>query len=125
MTNLAKVWSVFRGLAERDAALATRHLGPDLYVEHDPNVGDGVEGVRRYVAALAPDERLAVVRAYEVRLLVGQGDMVFLAALGTHAGAPCAYIDRYRVEDGTVMEHWGSPMNIAPAGTRKSSHPVL
>ena len=249
MTNLDKVRTVFQGVAERDAGLATRHLDPDRYVEHDPNVGDGVESVRRYVEALAPDERLALIRAYEdgahvvtqadgrvrgdgvffdvfrfegglivehwgfsapsgppnksghtqvdgpveagpeartaankafvrdyyetfhiagrhdlagryfagspmvrhepgvadgveaflrdlqvltrdrtideIRLFAGQGDMVFLAALGTHASAPCAYIDLYRVEKRTVMEHWGFPINIAPAGIRKTSHPVL
>ena len=45
-------------------------------------------------------------------LLVGQGDLVFIAARGTHAGEPCAYIDLYRVEAGKLVEHWGFPQAI-------------
>lgn len=249
MTNVDRVRAVFRAIAERDAALATRHLHPDRYVEHDANVADGVEGVRRYVEDLAPDDRLEVVRVLEdgdyvvvqsdgrirgdgtffdvfrfedgwivehwgfaapagppnrsghtqvdgpveparldetaasrafvreyyetfhvagrhdlaaryfvdspmirhepgvadgvdafladlailtrdrtideVRLLIGQGDLVFLAALGTHAGRPCAYLDLYRVEAGRVVEHWGFPAPIPPPSERKNHNPML
>ena len=249
MTNVEKVLDLYRGIAERDPALAVRHLQPDRYVEHDPHVEGGVAGVRRYVEALGPDDRLDVVRVLddgnqvvvqadgkvrddgtffdlfrfedglivehwgfaapagppnksghtqvdgpaepahldctaankafardyyenfhlagqydladhyfagspmvrhepgvedgtdnflrdlatltkdrtidELRLFAGQGDLVFLAALGTHAGAPCAYVDLYRVADERVMEHWGFFQPVPPAGGRRDVNPMI
>ncbi len=249
MTNIEKVLTLFCAVAEHDAALAIRHLDAVHYREHDPHVADGVEGVRRYIEDLAPDDRLEVVRVLEdgdcvvvqsdgqvrgdgtffdvfrfeggwifehwgfaapagppnrtghtqfsgpvsaacleetadnkafmreyyetfhvagrhdlaeryfagspmirhepgvadgvdaflsdlrtltrdrtideIRLLIGQGDLVFLAALGTHQDRPCAYVDLYRVEAGRVMEHWGFPQPIPPPGGRRNRNPML
>lgn len=249
MSNVDKALAIYRGIAARDPALATQHLNPYRYVEHDPAVSDGAEGVRRYVEALAPGDRLEVVRELEdgdqvlvqadgrvrddgtffdlfrfenglvgehwgfaapsgppnwsghtqvdgptaparldetaankafardyyeqfhlagrydlarryfagspmvrhepgvedgtdnflrdlailtrdrtidkLRLFVGQGDLVFLAALGTHVGEPCAYVDLYRVEGGRVMEHWGFSQAVPPANIRRNDNPML
>ena len=249
MTNIDKVRDVFRGIATRSPAMATRHLDAGCYVEHDPNVVDGIEGVRRYVAALGPDARMEIVRLFadgdyvvtqsdgdvrgdgtffdvfrfengaivehwgfaapsgppnksghsqvdgpveagrpedtaaskafvrdyyenfhlrgrydladryfagspmvrhepgvadgvdafladlkvatrdrtidEIRLLAGHGELVFLAALGTHAGEPCAYIDLYRVDRDTVAEHWGFFQPVPPAGARRNDNAML
>ena len=241
---------MFRGIATRDPALATRHVHPDKYVEHDPHLDDGVAGLRRYVEEIgAQEHRLDVVRAFEdgdhvvvqadgkvrgdgtffdvfrfedglivehwgfsapsgppnrsghtqvdgpvaperldetaanrgfvreyyqtfhiggrhdladrffagspmirhepgvadggdaflrdlavltrdrtideIRLLLGQGDLFFIAALGTHQEAPCAYIDLYRVEADRIVEHWGFPQAIPPANMRRNGAPVL
>lgn len=50
----------------------------------------------------------------ELKLLLGQGDLVFIVAKGTQEGKPCAYIDLYRVENEKIVEHWGFPQ-IVPA----------
>ena len=97
---------VYRGIAARDADLATRHLHPERYVEHDPQAGDRVEGVRRYVAALAPDDRLTVVRVLE------DGDQVMIQADGRVRGDG-TFFDLFRLENGLIVEHWGF---ATPAG---------
>ena len=250
MTNLDKVLTVFRGITARHASLATRHVHADKYVEHDPYVGDGVAGLRRYVEQIGSEEhRLDVIRAFEdgdhvvvqadgqvrgdgtffdvfrfedglivehwgfsapsgppnlsghtqvdgpvapvrldetaanrafvrdyyerfhiggrhdladrffagspmirhepgvadgvdaflrdlavltkdrtidqIRLLFGQGDLFFLAALGTHQGKPCAYVDLYRVEADRIMEHWGFPEAIPPPDMRRNRNEML
>ena len=53
MSNSDQVRELHRGNAARDADLAGLHLNAGTYVEHDPHVADGVEGVRGYVEALA------------------------------------------------------------------------
>ena len=249
MTDIDKVRELFHGIAIRDAAMAVRHLDPDRYVEHDPHVADGVDGVRRYVDALTPEMRLEIVRIFEdgdcvvtqadgqvrgdgtffdvfrfdggaivehwgfaapsgppnksghtqvdgpveagrpedtaankafrarllrevpppgpprprrplfrrqpmirhepdasdgvdafmrdlavvtrdrtiddIRLLLGRGDLFFLAVLGTHAGEPCAYIDLYRVERNTIAEHWGFSQSVPPASESRNGNAML
>ena len=61
----------------------------------------------------------------EIKLLLGEGDLFFLAALGTHRGDPCAYIDLYRVDRERIVEHWGFNGVIAPAEARSNRAPVL
>ena len=85
-----------------------RFFGDKVQVRHEPGVSDGVDAFRRDLEVLTRDRTID-----EIRLLLGQGDFVFLVALGTHAGSPCAYVDLYRVEDGKLVEHWGFPQAIA------------
>ena len=63
----------------------------------------------------------------EIKLLLGQGDLVFIAAKGTHEGNPCLYIDLYRVEDEKLVEHWGFPeFGSASSGMEKQQrHPLV
>ena len=249
MTHIDKVRILFEGMAGRDAERATRFIDPGRYVEHDPRIGDGVEGLKRYIGGLSPDDRLELVRAFgdgdfvvtqasgqvggagtffdvfrfehglvvehwgfsspagppnrsghtqvdgpvearsdvdtsrtkalvrsyyetvhlagrrdrisdfmpgdvqirhepgvadgvaeflrdlevitrdrtidEIRLLIGEGDFVFLVARGTHRGAPCAYVDLYRVEDDRLVEHWGFPQPIPPDDQLKNRNGML
>ena len=250
MNDINKAVTRFEGIARGDPALAVRYLDTRRYVEHDPRVGDGVEGLKRYVEEIASDQpELRVVRAYqdgpfvvtqadgrvqgdgtffdvfrfedglivehwgfsakagppnksghtqvdgpteaaheedteknkalvreyyeafhiagrhdvlphyfyndrcvrhepgvadgvgefvrdvqvlmrertieEIKLLIGQGDFVFLVAQGTHRGQPCAYVDLYRVEDDKIVEHWGFPQHIPPQKERENRNGVL
>ncbi len=61
----------------------------------------------------------------EIRLLLGQGDFVFVAAKGTHQGEFCAYIDLYRVENDKIVEHWGFPQQVPPPEVRKNDNGML
>ncbi len=92
----------------------------DLCVRHEPGVRDGVAEFLRDVAMLMLDRTID-----EIRLLLGQGDFVFIAAKGTHEGAPCLYIDLYRVEDEKIVEHWGFPQMVPPREDRKNQNDVL
>lgn len=249
MTNIDKVREVFRGVRTRDPTLAIRHFDAERYVEHDPNVANGVEGMRRYIETLASDMRLEIVRVFEdddfvvtqadgrirgdgtffdvfrfeggaivehwgfaapsappnasghtqvdgpvevgrdentavnkafvrgyyetfhlqgrhdladryfvnspmirhepgvsdgadaflrdlavatrdrtideIKLLLGRGNLVFLVALGTHHGKPCAYVDLYRVDQNSIVEHWGFFQAIPSAEIRGNNYPML
>ena len=248
-SNTRKAMTMFEGIGARDADLATKHINPDAYVEHNPDAGDGLERFREYIDRFPPGTHLQVVRAFEdgpyvftqtdghtsaqktffdvfrfedglivehwvfsakagpanqsghtqtdgptqakhledteknkifvrkyyetfhvagdrsqnadfftgdlmirhepgvrdgvteflrdvemlmqhrtineVKLLLGQGDFVFIAGKGTHEGAPCAYIDLYRVEDEKIVEHWGFPARIPPQEERRNNNGVL
>ena len=106
-------------LADRHDALR-RFMSGDVQIRHEPGVQDGVAA---FEADLA---RLTLARTIdEIVLLLGQGDLVFIAARGTHEGRPCAYIDLYRVEDGKLVEHWGFPEQVPPQEERRNGNGVL
>jgi len=84
-----------------------RFMSGDRQIRHEPGVRDGVDAFRTDLAVLTRDRTID-----DMVLLAAQGDFVFIAARGTHAGEPCAYIDLYRVEANQLVEHWGFPQAI-------------
>lgn len=112
MTNIDKIRAIFEGIAAGDAAAVTRHLDPERYLEHDPQVGDGVAGVERYIAEIASgDHRLDLVRVIE------DGDHIVTQADG-RIRDDGTFFDVFRFENGLVVEHWGF---AAPAGPPNQS----
>ena len=99
---------------------ARRWFAGDLMIRHEPEVADGVGEFLHDLEVLTRDRTID-----EIRLFAGQGDLVFLAAQGTHGGEPCAYIDLYRVEGGKIVEHWGFPQSFPAAEGRKNDNDLL
>ena len=97
-----------------------RYFANDVCVRHEPGVADGVPAFLRDLETLAHDRTID-----EIKLLLGQGDFVFLAAKGTHRGKSCLYIDLYRVEDDKIVEHWGFPEQVPPPEMRKNGNGML
>ena len=92
----------------------------DLMIRHEPGVRDGLGEFLRDVEVLMQHRTID-----EVKLLLGQGDFVFIAAEGTHEDAPCVYIDLYRVEEGKLVEHWGFPEKVPPREEWKNNNGML
>ena len=97
-----------------------RYFAGDLMIRHEPGVRDGVSEFLHDVEELMKHRTID-----EIRLLVGQGDLVFVAARGTHEGDACAYIDLYRVEDGKIVEHWGFPEMVPPREQWRNQNGLL
>ena len=92
----------------------------DLMIRHEPGVSDGLHEFLHDVELLMQHRTIE-----EIALLLGQGDLVFIAARGTHDSEPCVYIDLYRVEQQKIVEHWGFPEMVPPASERKSENVLL
>ena len=103
-----------------DRSQNDRYFTDDVMIRHEPGVRDGVQAFLRDVSVLMQHRTID-----EIKLLLGQGDFVFIAARGTHEGAPCLYIDLYRVENLKVVEHWGFPQPVPPQPQRKNRHGLL
>ena len=84
-------------------------MAGDRQIRHEPGVRDGVAAFKADLAELTRSRTID-----DLVLLVGQGDFVFIVALGTHESEPCAYIDLYRVVSGKLVEHWGFPQAMSP-----------
>ncbi len=91
-------------LNEKDVEKAKRYLG-DTYIQHNPRVPDGPEGLFRFIRFRR--ERYPNARN-EVKRVIAEADLV---ALHVHSvvipGTPGRRIvDIFRVQDGKVVEHW-------------------
>src|SRR5574340_366091 len=84
----------------------------DNYLQHNPQIADGLTGLGAALQALA-DQGVAMVYT-RVHKVVGEGNFVLVASEGTFGGAPVAYYDLFRVQDGKLAEHWDVIENIPP-----------
>ena len=97
-----------------------QYFSGDRCVRHEPGVSDGVGNFRRDL------EQLVKHRSIDgIKFLFGQGDFVFIAATGTVEGAPCTYLDLYRVQDEKIAERWGFPEPVPPQALRKNDNGML
>ena len=97
-----------------------QYFAGDRCVRHEPGVADGIAEFLRDLEVIGRDRTID-----EIELLLGQGDFVFLAARGTHRGAPCVYIDLYRVAGAKIVEHWGFPEQVPPPDEWKNGNGIL
>jgi predicted SnoaL-like aldol condensation-catalyzing enzyme len=85
----------------------------DPFLQHDPNVSDGLAGMRQYAAEIAasPQAKIKIYRTLE------DGDLVLLHSkyegLNVH-GASLVDFDLFRFKDGKIVEHWGGQEPEAP-----------
>ena len=90
----------------------TDYVSTETYLQHNPQVGDGLEGLAAFVGSLA-EQGLSMV--YEkVHKVIGRGNFVATLSKVDFAGTPMAVIDLFRVEDGRIVEHWDVMEEILP-----------
>jgi len=87
---------------------APEFLSADQFVQHDPNIEDGLAGFQAYMNGLA-DEGYAM-KIQRSPIVVAQGNFVLVGSEGT-AGAVndqqyAIFYDLFREEGGRIVEHW-------------------
>jgi predicted SnoaL-like aldol condensation-catalyzing enzyme len=53
---------------------------------------------------------------------IGEGNFVLAMSEGAFAGEPTAFYDLFRIEDGTVVEHWDVLQTIPPASENQNEN---
>ena len=93
--------AIFR---DRDSTAIDRFFS-ERFVQHDPNIGDGLPGLRAFVTELAnsPTTNVTIYRT------VVDGDIVMLHS--RYEGwpgfsGPVIAFDLFRFKDGKIAEHW-------------------
>ena len=103
------VIDIFR---KKDATAVDRYFG-ESFIQHDPNLADGLAGMKSFAVEVASSPT-ADVTIY--RMLV-DGDLVLLHSkyegVGRYGGSAIAF-DLFRVKDGKIVEHWGGQEPEAP-----------
>ncbi len=106
--DIEKALTVLEGIGIRDAELATRYVNWEMYVEHDPHVADGIEGLKAYIRQIPLEHHsLKVVRAFQ------DDSYVFTQAEGQRLGQN-VFFDVFRFGGGLIVEHWGFSAKAAP-----------
>ncbi len=101
-----------------DSSGITSFVNPAKYMQHNPQVADGLDGLGAFLGYLAENN---IAFAYtDLHLTVAEGNFVFTAAEGIFGETSTAYFDLFRVEDGLIVEHWDviadMPTGDLPAG---------
>ena len=114
MTELTANKTLVRRLFEKvidagNTALADELLRPD-YIQHNPSVGQGIEGFKEYFASLDQTKRrLRLASTMDILAIMAEGDrvsiytetrMVGMVSLSFQA------MDLFRIQDGKIAEHW-------------------
>jgi predicted SnoaL-like aldol condensation-catalyzing enzyme len=97
---------------KKDPTVVDRYFG-DPFIQHDPNLADGLAGMRSFAAEVASSP-FADITIY--RTLV-DGDFVLLHSryegVRRYGGSAIAF-DLFRFKDGKIVEHWGGQESEAP-----------
>jgi len=103
--NLNKLQAYFKG---------------DNYIQHNPNIGDGVSGLLKAIGELA--QQGIVFKYDKLHVVVGEGDFVLTVSEGNFAGKPTAFYDLFRIENDKIAEHWDTVETIPPQSEWKNSN---
>lgn len=91
-------------LVDGDFAQLASFYDGDTYIQHNPQIPDGVGGLGDALRALAEQ---GITMQYERRHhTVAEGEFVFTQSEGTFGGNPYAFYDLFRVDNGFIAEHW-------------------
>lgn len=80
------------------------YINPTNYVQHNPSVPDGLDGLGNAMKAMA--EQGLFMKYTKIHKVLGQGNFVLTMSEGTFGNAPTAYYDLFRLENGQIVEHW-------------------
>lgn len=97
-----------------DASNITDFISTETYIQHNPAIADGLDGLGAALAGMA-ENGISMVYT-ETHLVVAQGNFVMTGSEGTFGGTPTAFYDLFRVEDGKIVEHWDTITEIQTEG---------
>jgi predicted SnoaL-like aldol condensation-catalyzing enzyme len=83
----------------------------DSYVQHNPQIADGLSGLAKALEALA--KQGITMKYNKVHKILGEGNFVLVVSEGEFAGKHSAFYDLFRVERGRIAEHWDT-INTIP-----------
>lgn len=93
----------------------TSYFEGDIYIQHNTGIADGLSGLGAALAALAEQGiQMIYTKTYQV---LADGNYGLAVSEGTFGGAPTAYYDLFRVENGKITEHWDVMETIADKST--------
>ncbi len=101
-------------LVEGQMDKLTGFFDGDNYLQHNPQIADGLSGLGKALEALA---KQGITMKYDkTHLVVGEGNFVLAVSEGAFGGKPTCFYDLWCVQNGKIAEHW-DVMETIPAKT--------
>ncbi len=97
----------------------THYVSSDRYLQHSPNVEDGIEGLARILTQL--EDAGQSLEYLELHKLLGQGNFVVTYSHVRKGTDELAVFDIFRLEDAKIVEHWDVMETIGPPETWNNS----
>ena len=111
---------ITRALINGESVEFTDYVNPEMYLQHNTQAADGLEGLGAFLGYLAEND---IAFYYtDLALLVAEGNFVFAASEGVFGDQPTAYFDLFRLQDGRIVEHWDVIADM-PAGDLPAGYP--
>jgi predicted SnoaL-like aldol condensation-catalyzing enzyme len=107
-------------LVKGEIAALPSFFNGDRYVQHNPQVADGLSGLASALDAMA--KQGISMEYHTVHRVLGEGNMVLVVSEGRFAGEHVAYYDLFRVERGVIAEHWDTIERIPPVEEHKNGN---
>lgn len=99
-------------LQKGNFARASEFISKDQFIQHNPQVADGLEGLIEYAKQLASQN---MAMSYEnIFKIIGQGNFVVSYCKVLMGDEEYAVFDIFRIEGGTIVEHWDNMEVIPP-----------
>ncbi|WP_417414427.1 nuclear transport factor 2 family protein [Hoeflea sp.] len=93
-----------RVLIKHEQVDFTQYINPTNYLQHNPQVADGLEGFGAFMAEMAQQ---GISMDYtEIHKVIGEGNFVLTLSEGTLGADATVFYDLFRLEDGLIVEHW-------------------
>lgn len=91
-----------------------QYFDGDNYIQHNPQIGDGLSGLGVALKAMA--DQGITMKYTKIHKVLGEGDFVLVVSEGSFANQHTAFYDLFRVASGKIAEHWDTIESI-PANT--------
>ncbi len=91
-------------LVNGEMAKLAGYFDGDNYVQHNPQIGDGLSGLGKALDAMA--EQGFTMKYDRIHRVLGEGNFVLVVSEGRLGGKHTAFYDLFRVENGKIAEHW-------------------
>ncbi|MBO9641676.1 MAG: nuclear transport factor 2 family protein [Pseudacidovorax sp.] len=117
--NKALVMKAYQELfGDHDFGALDRYWG-DTYIQHNPYMADGREGVREFVEKMGyfkgPKQKIDFLR------VIAEGDLVMVQVRqpASPASPEMVVVDIFRVEKNKIVEHWDVMQAVPADATNK------
>ena len=92
----------------------------DNYVQHNPQIGDGLSGLGQALEAMA---KQGITMKYDtIHMVLGEGDFVLTVSEGKFGGKHVSFYDLFRAANGKIAEHWDTIEDIPARADWKNSN---
>lgn len=97
----------------------TDYISTEQYDQHNPAVGDGLEGFNKFAQEMAETgSSMVYIKAHKILV---QGNFAATLSHVKMNGEDCCFIDIFRLKNDKIVEHWDVQEKIGPKETWKNS----